>query len=73
MGDGKIRLVFDLIEPYMSEYEVPISFEEYKHALYSGQLECWYPSSLQKEYILSEHTDENGEFYVQYHSASVVE
>jgi hypothetical protein len=73
LGDGKIRLVFDLIEPYMSEYEVPISFEEYKHALYSGQLECWYPSSLQKEYVLSEHTDENGEFYVQYHSASVVE
>ena len=71
--DGKIRLVFDLIEPYMSEYEVPISFEEYKHAIYSGQLECWYPSSLQKEYVLSEHTDENGEFYVQYHSVSVVE
>ena len=73
LGDGKIRFVFDLIEPYSASYDLPITYEEFKHAVYSGQLDCVWPASTQKEYILSEHTDENGEFYVQYHSVSVVE
>ncbi len=73
LGNGKIRFVFNLIEPYSASYDLPITYEEFKHAVYSGLLDCVWPSSTQKEYILSEHTDENGEFYVQYHSVSVVE
>ncbi len=73
LPDGKLRLVFDLIEPYSSSYDLPISYEEFKHAVYSGQLDCVWPSFQKKELILSEHTDENGQFYVQYHSVSVVE
>lgn len=73
LSDGTVRLVFDLLEPYSSSYELPISYEEFKHAVYSGQLDCVWSASMQMEYVLSEHTDENGEFYVQYHSVSVVE
>lgn len=73
LADGTVRLLFDLVDPYMSEYESPITYEEYKHAVYSGQLECVPSTGLQKEMILTEHTDENGEFYVQYHSIRVVE
>lgn len=64
--DGTICAEFDLYNRFTEQ-----SDEEYRKQLINGETKTEKIDSI--EMLLSEHTDENGEFYVQYHSVRVVE
>ncbi len=69
LPDGNVRAVFSVYFAYDGSSEWPISAQEYEYALLSNQLNCLPPlEPLTAEMILTEKTDENGTFYVQYHS-----
>lgn len=73
LQNGQIKLLFETIDTYNSSYEIPITWEEYRHAVLSRQWECLPAEKMLTEMILTEKTDEDGEFYVQYHSVHRVE
>ena len=73
LPSGQVRLLFETIDTYDSSYEWPITWEEYRHAVLSRQWECLPAEKTLTEMILTEKTDEDGAFYVQYHSVHSVE
>lgn len=68
LPDEKCCLVFEVYgDNYISD-EMPMTWEEYRHAILSRQWECLPGEPFLMELVVTEKTDENGEFYVQYHS-----
>ncbi len=73
LPEGKLRLVFEVYGgDYISD-EMPMTWEEYRYAILTCQWDCLPGKPFLKEFVVTEKIDENGEFYVQYHSIQTLD